>query len=321
MPLFDPYPASPEQILASAGEIEGRATAVGSVVDETVRRVVAASSHVDGSLLTAIPLVAGPVMALGGQVDERSRYAATVVRAWAVSVTIYDAGVEALNAEYDAAAADTRAATTADLHRRHAVLEGSLDDAARQLARLLDAGPSDDGWRRLGGLGPVPSSYAPPVTRPRRGGDPAAITALTVLLGDPRACLPETGNVADCLVEAASVLPVGKLLKLRKLLRAFEKADDVKDTSNYVDDVADVLDELPHGIQKKVRVVRDDAELHALYARIARGATPADVAGYDGIMMRRPDGVLVGIRGGSKSGGPTIDVRYPSGAKGKVHVE
>lgn len=321
MPLFDPYPASPEQILASAGEIEGRATAVGSVVDETVRRVVAASSHVDGSLLTAIPLVAGPVMALGGQVDERSRYAATVVRAWAVSVTIYDAGVEALNTEYDVAAADTRAATTADLHRRHAVLEGSLDDAARQLARLLDAGPSDDGWRRLGGLGPVPSSYAPPVARPRRGGDPAAITALTVLLGDPRACLPETGNVADCLVEAASVLPVGKLLKLRKLLRAFENADDVKDTSDYVADVADVLDELPHGRRRHVRTVATEQELRDLYGRLTSRGLPTEIDRYDGIAVKRPDGIIIGLREESRSGGVTIDVIAGDGIKRKVHIQ
>ncbi|MGH1565731.1 hypothetical protein [Mumia sp. DW29H23] len=324
MPLFAPYPATPDEILASAAELETRSAAVVEVSADAVRRTYEAGAHLEGTLLTQIPILVGPLRALGHEVDERATFAATVVRAWAVAVTIYDAGVEGLNEEYEAAPVEERAATSAHLRRRHGTLEAFLDDTARRLADLLDGGPSDDAWRGLGGFGPVPSRFTPPPVAAGGRGDPAAITALTILLGDPRACLPETGGVPECLIEAASVLPIGKLLKLRRVLKALEKLDDATDAAkvidDYVDDATKVFDDLPGGRRPHVRVVDDVASLRDLYGRLTARGEVTEIPRYDGIAVRRPDGVVIGLRDDSKSGGASIDIIAGDGIKRKVHI-
>lgn len=51
------------------------------------------------------------------------------------------------------------------------------------------------------------------------------------------------------------------------------------------------------------------------------GITHYDVPGYRGRWIGRSDGVRIGLRNASKSGGRTIDIRYPDGITGKVHIE
>jgi len=80
------------------------------------------------------------------------------------------------------------------------------------------------------------------------------------------------------------------------------------------------VDQLPKGHSPGVRTVGSDQELGDLYGRLSEGGTPVDVPGYKGSWVELPDGTRVGLRDVSKSGGRTIDIRYPDGTTGKVHV-
>ncbi|MGL5930113.1 MAG: hypothetical protein ACRCY8_14370 [Dermatophilaceae bacterium] len=91
-------------------------------------------------------------------------------------------------------------------------------------------------------------------------------------------------------------------------------------SSNEVRSVHDVLGELPKGRSSTVRTVRSDAELGEVYRTLSQGGKPVDVPGYKGTWVERADGVRVGLREISKSGGRTIDIRYPDGTIWKVHV-
>jgi hypothetical protein len=44
-------------------------------------------------------------------------------------------------------------------------------------------------------------------------------------------------------------------------------------------------------------------------------------SGYPGDHVRLPDGTLIGRRPDSKTGGPTIDIKFPDGTTGKIHIE
>jgi hypothetical protein len=92
-----------------------------------------------------------------------------------------------------------------------------------------------------------------------------------------------------------------------------------------VDDVArtvdDVMGGLSPGRQAHVRTVSSQAELQSVYDELAGAGTPTQWTGYKGPVVRRPDGIEVGIRQGSKSGGATIDIRLPDGTTKKVHIK
>lgn len=85
--------------------------------------------------------------------------------------------------------------------------------------------------------------------------------------------------------------------------------------------VDDALKGLAKGRSAGVRTVDSNAELDELYATLTRGGTPFDVPGYKGVWIERTDGIRIGLRDASKSGGRTIDIRYPDGTTGKVHIE
>ena len=85
--------------------------------------------------------------------------------------------------------------------------------------------------------------------------------------------------------------------------------------------IDDVLGGLSKGKQSTVRTVGSDAELQDVYTTLSRGGTPIEVPGYKGSWIERSDGVRIGLRDASKSGGRTIDVRYPDGSIRKVHIE
>jgi hypothetical protein len=77
---------------------------------------------------------------------------------------------------------------------------------------------------------------------------------------------------------------------------------------------------LSPGRQAHVRTVSSPAELQTVYDDLATGGLPTEWSGYKGTVVRRPDGVEVGIRGSSSSGGATIDIRLPDGTTQKVHI-
>lgn len=84
--------------------------------------------------------------------------------------------------------------------------------------------------------------------------------------------------------------------------------------------VDDVLGGLSKGRQPSVRTVGSDRELQGVYDDLARGGSPIEVPGYKGTWVERPDGLRIGLRDVSKSGGRTIDVRLPDGTIFKVHI-
>jgi hypothetical protein len=69
-----------------------------------------------------------------------------------------------------------------------------------------------------------------------------------------------------------------------------------------------------------VRTVGSETELQSTFDTLTSGGSPIEWPGYKGTVIERSDGVQVGIRSGSKSGGPTIDVRMPDGTIQKVHI-
>ena len=85
--------------------------------------------------------------------------------------------------------------------------------------------------------------------------------------------------------------------------------------------VDDVLGRLSTGRNSGVRTVGSDAELDAVYASLTRDGKSLDVPGYNGSWIERSDGVRIGLREASKSGGRTIDIRYPDGTTRKVHIK
>ncbi len=94
--------------------------------------------------------------------------------------------------------------------------------------------------------------------------------------------------------------------------------------TNTADDVLRSVDDVTGGLspgrQPHVRTVSSPGELQTVYDDLATGGVPTEWSGYKGTVVRRPDGVEVGIRGSSTSGGATIDIRLPDGTTQKVHI-
>ncbi|WP_370614483.1 hypothetical protein [Mumia sp. Pv 4-285] len=280
--LFADYPARPEDVVRSAEALTLRSGDVREVAREVSAQVRRARVHTAGSLPELIDALASTPATIGDRLHEAGTFASSVLHAWALAVALYDGGCAILNEEleiavargfgipeprsgdrvdpstytaYDDAMASARAAKVAALNRRHAVLEEALDDAARRLASLLDRGPTDDGWRRLGSLGPVPAAYAPPPTAvPNGGGDDPAITALTLLIGDPRACVGDDASIPECLLELAALVGPLKALKLKKALKALDELDDAKDAKNATEAAARRADHLRKNPPETIRI-------------------------------------------------------------------
>ena len=70
-----------------------------------------------------------------------------------------------------------------------------------------------------------------------------------------------------------------------------------------------------------VRTVSNVGELNQTFDAMAKGGTPSQWPGYNGKVVRLPDGTEVGLRVGSKSGGETIDIRVPGKPPTKVHIK
>ncbi|BCW69141.1 hypothetical protein NicSoilB8_01850 [Arthrobacter sp. NicSoilB8] len=129
--------------------------------------------------------------------------------------------------------------------------------------------------------------------------------------------------VAEALLSAAAIPPGGRLIKGAaagaKALKGAGTA--AKGADEALAGVDDVLNGLSKGRQSTVRTVRSDAELQDVHGTLSRGGTPIEVPGYKGSWIERPDGVRIGLRDASKSGGRTIDIRYPDGTIRKVHTK
>lgn len=85
--------------------------------------------------------------------------------------------------------------------------------------------------------------------------------------------------------------------------------------------VDEVLSGLPKGNQSWVRMVPDESSLTAKFSELTKGGTPTTWKNFNGTVIERGDGVQVGIRSSSSSGGGAIDIRMPDGSRIRIHVE
>lgn len=77
----------------------------------------------------------------------------------------------------------------------------------------------------------------------------------------------------------------------------------------------------PYGNSGQAFNVKSEAELKSLFSRLTQNSEQINASGYNGTMRILPDGTRVGLRGGSQTGGQTIDV-FPRGGKPfKVHIK
>ena len=74
------------------------------------------------------------------------------------------------------------------------------------------------------------------------------------------------------------------------------------------------------GRNPNIRQLPDEQAVRELYEELAEGGSPVSWAGYDGSSVRLSDGTEIGLRGGSGSGGTTLDARLPNGEQWKVHI-
>ncbi len=77
---------------------------------------------------------------------------------------------------------------------------------------------------------------------------------------------------------------------------------------------------LPNGRSgPNVKMVQSEQELRALYSTITKDGEPFVISErYPGSSTRLDDGTIISIRDKSRSGGSTIDIRYPNGTERKV---
>ncbi|WP_431941722.1 hypothetical protein [Nocardia grenadensis] len=69
------------------------------------------------------------------------------------------------------------------------------------------------------------------------------------------------------------------------------------------------------------RQMGTDAEIRDLYRELTKNGEVMDVGNYPGEGMRLPDGTEIRMREGSKSGGVTLDIKYPGAPEPvKVHL-
>lgn len=81
-----------------------------------------------------------------------------------------------------------------------------------------------------------------------------------------------------------------------------------------------VVDATVPGRSPPIRQAENEQQLRDLWdALTAEGRAVEDVR-YPGQVVELPDGTKVRLREASRSGGPTIDINYPSGDKDKVHI-
>ncbi len=84
--------------------------------------------------------------------------------------------------------------------------------------------------------------------------------------------------------------------------------------------VEDALSGLAEGRSPSVWTVDSEGELNALHDELTAGGQPVEWSGYKGTVIERTDGVRIGIRGTSTTGGATIDIRLPDGTMQKIHI-
>ncbi|KQU36545.1 MULTISPECIES: hypothetical protein [unclassified Rhodococcus (in: high G+C Gram-positive bacteria)] len=161
-----------------------------------------------------------------------------------------------------------------------------------------------------------------------------------LLDGEPRHFVPLALGLAWAVeaavhaMIAAGVLSVGAMafaLVDRFGIDAWDAIHDALPTSFFQDagpvDAAGVekvlADETEQGRQRAVRQVDSGDDVRTLFDDLAQEGQAASTGGNEKILERYvlPDGTMIQLRVGSKSGGPVIDIQRPGGGDViKVHV-
>jgi len=92
-------------------------------------------------------------------------------------------------------------------------------------------------------------------------------------------------------------------------------------TARQLGSVDEAVGGLQAGKRANVYTVESKEELMNVHRQLTDGdVVPGEWSRYSGSVLRRPDGVEIGLRIDSKSGGPTLDMRHPTGDPLKVHI-
>lgn len=88
-------------------------------------------------------------------------------------------------------------------------------------------------------------------------------------------------------------------------------------------DVKGILEGLPgkSGKTGPIKEVPDAKALNDLFDSLSCGGKSVSPGTYPGVVKQLPDGTIVRMRPGSKSGGATIDITMPDGKIIKVHIK
>lgn len=181
MSLFARYPGRPSEISGVGDDLVVAGRGFGDVGRSAAQRVVPAADNVLGFLIRPMRLATVPVNVKANELGGASAYAASVLSLWAGHVSMHDARVDQLNAEYETAAgggfgvergdddtdaehadavAAARGLKVAELTHRKRVADETLDRAGHELAAMLERGPNDDDWSTLGSFGAVPADFS-----------------------------------------------------------------------------------------------------------------------------------------------------------------
>lgn len=144
---------------------------------------------------------------------------------------------------------------------------------------------------------------------------------------DLRTCASGPGLNPSCGWVIISIIPVGRIGRplgnladdaVRGLAHSGPAANA---GTNALRSVDDVLAGLPKGNQSWVRMVPDEGALTTKFDELTVGGKPTTWKNFDGTVIERGDGVQVGMRTYSGSGGGAVDIRMPDGSRIRIHVE
>ena len=233
-----------------------------------------------------------------------------VVAAAVIVVVAILAGVEILGALAIVAAIATVAGIVMTILDMLDAVAGFLRDPEAAIEKFLDdplAALDDLIWLGIGflpfGIGKLLGRFRKPIKELLEKAAPWLKRKGDEIGGWVRRKVDELRSTVDDLIE-----------KLRG--GRAPKVDPIPDGK-----VRDEVHKLPPGKSKNVYTVKNDQEARDLFDRLAAGGREVDPKGYPGRVVERPDGTVVRIRDSSKSGGTTIDIKYPDGRTEKVHVE
>jgi len=177
---------------------------------------------------------------------------------------------------------------------------GKIDRTARDLSKINGGDPADYDW-----IDDADPRTAQLIHLLEHAGEQGVRdTVVNSLAGDYGAVAGDTakGIILDRLVR-----------RMPGLGAIFRK--------NKSQTTRQVIDSLPQGRRPHVRTVKSEAEIKALHAELTDGGLAMPPGTYPGTVTKMPDGTIVRMRPGSKSGGATIDITHPDGTTNKVHLE